>query len=110
MIGISSGSGTGSGGGGGGGGGGGLNSLDQPWHPEIAHGVFELLTVHVTFELLGMFLDSGSPVVFDLVICSSRQVLSDFGPPVSPARMELKDEELFFESDISTSNIWTEIV
>lgn len=73
----------GGGGGGGGGGSSGLNPLNQPWHPKIAHGVLELLAVNVTFELLGMFLDSGSPIVLDLIISSARQVLSNFGPSVT---------------------------
>lgn len=30
--------------------------------------------------------------------------------PVSPARMELENEKLFFKSDVSTSNIRAEIV
>lgn len=91
-------------------GGGGLNPLDEPRHPQVAHGVLELLAVHVTFQLLGVLLDPGSPVVLDLVVRSPRQVLRNFGPSVSPARMKLKNEKLFFKSDVSTSNIGAKIV
>lgn len=66
--------------GGGGGGCGGLDSLDQSRHPEVAHGVLELLAVDVTFELLGVFLHASPPVVFDFVVGPSRQVLCNFGP------------------------------
>lgn len=97
-------------GGGGGGGGGGLDSFDQSWHPEVAHGVLELLAVDVTFELLGVFLHASPPVVFDFVVSPSRQVLCNFGPSVAPARMKLKNEKLFFESDVATSNVRSEIV
>ena len=55
-----------------------LNSLDQSRHPKVAHGVLKLLAIHVTFELFGMFLNSRPPIVLDLVVCSSRQVLSNF--------------------------------
>jgi len=74
----------------------GLNTLHQPRHPEVTHGVLELLAVHVTFELLGVLLDPGSPIVLDLVVGSSRQMLCNFGPPVSPARMKVKNQKLFF--------------
>lgn len=97
-------------GGGGGGGGGSLDSFDQSRHPEVAHGVLELLAVDVTFELLGVFLHASPPVVFDFVVGPSRQVLCNFGPSVAPARMKLKNEKLFFESDVATSNVGSEIV
>lgn len=64
--------------GGGGGGCGGLNSFDQPRHPEIPHGVLELLAVDITFELLGVLLDTGPPIVFDLIVSPSWQVLCNF--------------------------------
>ena len=57
-----------------------MDALDEAGHPEVAHGVLELLAVDVTFELLGVLLDAGSPVVFDLVVRPSRQVLRDFRP------------------------------
>lgn len=58
----------------------GLNPLDEPRHPQVAHRVFELLAVHITFQLLSVLLDPGSPVVLDLVVRSPRQVLRNFGP------------------------------
>ena len=65
---------------GGGGSRGGLNALHQPRHPKIAHGILELLAIHVTFELLGLLLDTGSPIILYLIIGSSRQILSNFRP------------------------------
>lgn len=98
----SSGGGGGGGGGGGrqrrggGGGGGGLDPLEQSRHPEVAHGVLELLAVDVTFELLGVLLHTRSPVVLDLVVGSPRQMLRYFGPPIAPSRMEFKNQQLLF--------------
>jgi len=63
-----------------GGGGGGLNAFHQPRHPKVAHGILELLAIHVTFELFGVLLNTSSPVILDLVISSSRQVLRNFRP------------------------------
>lgn len=45
-----------------------LNSLDQTGHPKIAHRILELLAIYVTFELFGVFLNPGSPIVLDFVI------------------------------------------
>ena len=96
-----------------------------------------------------MLLNPGSPVVFNLIVCSARQVLCYLRPPmkikkmeyiivslhfsgcvtlnfslgfiiyvikwrdhvpISPAGVKFKNQKLFFESDVSTSNIWAEIV
>ena len=57
-----------------------LNAFHEPWHPKVTHGVLELLAIHVTFELLGMLLDTGSPIVLYLVVGSTRQILSNFRP------------------------------
>ena len=65
---------------GGGGGSGGLNAFHEPWHPNVTHGVLELLAIHVAFELLGMLLDTGSPIVLYLIVGSTRQILSNFRP------------------------------
>lgn len=73
------------------GGGSGPDSFGQTGHPKVAHGVFELLTVDVAFQLLGLLLDPRSPVVLYLVVCSSRQVLGDFRPSVAPTRVKFED-------------------
>lgn len=58
--------------------GGSLNPFNKPRHPKVPHGVLELLAVHVTFELLGMLLYPCPPIVFDLIISSSWQILGYF--------------------------------
>lgn len=65
--------------------------LHQSGHPKMAHGVFELLAVYVTFQLLGLLLDPCSPVILYLIVGSSRQVLRDLRPTIAPARVEFKD-------------------
>lgn len=57
-----------------------LDSLNQPWHPEIPHGVLELLAVDIAFELLCVLLNSGPPIVLDLIISTSWQMLSNLRP------------------------------
>jgi hypothetical protein len=49
-------------------------------HPEVAHGVLEALAVGVAVELLGVLLHPGPPVVLDLVVRPSRQVLRYLRP------------------------------
>ena len=75
-------------GGGGRGGSGSLNSLDEPRNPKVTHGVLELLAVDITFKLFGVLLNPSSPVIFDLIVCPSRQVLSNFRPPKHPNRIQ----------------------
>jgi hypothetical protein len=55
--------------------------VDEVWHPEVAHGVLEALAVGVAVELLGVLLHPGPPVVLDLVVRPTRQVLRDLRPP-----------------------------
>lgn len=47
------------------------DSFDETRHPEMFDSVFELLAVHVTFEKFRMFLNTCSPIILYLVICSS---------------------------------------
>lgn len=58
-----------------------LNSLEQLRYPNVAHRVFELFAVDVAFQLFGLLLDPGPPIVLDLIIGSSGQILCDFRPP-----------------------------
>lgn len=61
--------------------GGGLDPFDQTGYPNVTHGVLELFAVDVTLELLGLLLDSGSPIVLYLIVCPTRQILGYLGPP-----------------------------
>ena len=87
-----------------GGGGGSLNPFNKPRHPKVPHGVLELLAVHVTFELLGMLLYPSSPIVFDLIISSSGQILGYFRPSVIfKIDAKLRLENLKFTTSLGTN-------
>lgn len=60
---------------------GGLDPFDQTGYPDVTHGVLELFAVDVTLELLGLLLDSCSPIVLDLIVSPTRQILGYLGPP-----------------------------
>ena len=43
-----------------------------------------------------LFLNVSIPMILDLIICSSRQSCSDFGPPKANEKSQQKDKELSY--------------
>lgn len=61
----------------------GPDPLHQARNPYVTHGVSKLFAIDVTFELLSLLLYPCSPIVLDLIVCPTRQVLRYLGPPVN---------------------------
>ena len=55
--------------------------LKQSWHPKTPYKLLKFSAVSVNFQMSGLFLNSSSPIVLDLIVCSSWQVLCNFWPP-----------------------------
>ena len=56
-----------------------------------------LLTLKLQVEGIGPFLHRGVPVVFDVIVSPSLEILSDFRSAIAPSFVEQKKQPFFFE-------------
>lgn len=87
-----------------------LHFLEQPGHPDMADRIEKPLAVGFDVELARLLLHPRPPVVLDLVICPSWEILRDFRPPVAPFVVKFKDHELFLRGEIPALDVGSQVI